>query len=357
MASIWKSYEVVDLFCGVGGLTHGFQKKGFNVIAGFDLDASCKFAYEKNNDSVFIAKDVKKVKPEELLVLYKDRKKKVLVGCAPCQPFSSLTNKQSIEKKKWDLLLSFSDLITAVQPEVISMENVPRLLRFNNGEVFDNFKVSLLEMGYFIDYQIVDCRDYGIPQRRKRLVLLGSKLGPIKLIQPTHTPENYVTVADTIKDLPPINDGESAPADPLHKAKKLSDLNKKRIISTPEGGGWKDWDESLKLDCHKKETGKSYGSVYGRMKWNEPAPTMTTHCTGLGNGRFGHPEQDRAISLREAALFQTFPHDYDFIPPNIGLITTKVSRQIGNAVPVKLGEVIAESIKEHLLDLHGDKKV
>lgn len=121
-----------------------------------------------------------------------------------------------------------------------------------------------------------------------------------------------------------------------------------RIRATPYGGGWKDWDDSLKLDCHKKESGSSFGSVYGRMKWETPAPTMTTLCTGLGNGRFGHPEQDRAISLREAALFQTFPMDYEFFSPEEKFSVSKASRYIGNAVPPKLGEVIAESILLHL---------
>jgi len=160
-------------------------------------------------------------------------------------------------------------------------------------------------------------KDYGVPQRRKRLVLFGSKHSKIEMIPKTIEDNNYVTVKDAIGHLPPVEDGIFYPKDALHKARKLTPLNKKRIQATREGGSWSDWDESLKLECHKKESGKNFRSVYGRMKWNDVAPTMTTYCTGLGNGRFGHPSQDRAITLREAALFQSFPEENKFIYPSI----------------------------------------
>ena len=146
----------------------------------------------------------------------------------------------------------------------------------------------------------------------------------------------------------PIAAGESSKEDPLHRAASLSPLNLKRIQATKEGGSWRDWPEELKLRCHKSSTGKSFGCVYGRMKWDEPSPTMTTECTGIGNGRFGHPEQDRAISAREAALLQTFPMNYRFFEDESCVSLTKASRYIGNAVPPKLGEVIAKSILAHL---------
>lgn len=354
MNNSWKEFEVVDLFCGVGGLTHGFQRQEFDVIAGYDIDQSSQYAYEANNNSVFIKKDIRELRPSEILALYTNRERKILVGCAPCQPFSSLTNKQNESAKKWDLISYFGDLICSVQPEIISMENVPRLLKFQKGQLFENFLSKLVGAGYNVHYEIVDCRHYGIPQSRKRLVLLGSKLGKINLIPPTHSAEKYVSVKETIGDLPPIEDGEQHPADPMHRASKLSPLNKKRITNTPRGGSWKDWDSSLVLDCHKKESGKSYPSIYGRMKWEEPSPTLTTLCIGLGNGRFGHPEQNRAISLREAALLQTFPMDYKFFEPQGEVRPTIISRHIGNAVPVKLGEVIAISIKRHLMGLEGN---
>ncbi|MDD5098120.1 MAG: DNA cytosine methyltransferase, partial [Candidatus Pacebacteria bacterium] len=248
-------------------------------------------------------------------------------------------------KKEFQPLLCFSRLISEVKPDIISMENVKGLIKY---PVFKKFIKNLEENGYYYDYKIVDTSDYGVPQKRIRLVLLASKLGEIKLINKTH--KNKKTVRNVIGYLDPINDGESNEKDPLHHARKLSPLNKKRIVATKlNGGNSKNWPERLQLSCHIKETGKSYRStVYGRMKWDEPSPTMTTQCIGLGNGRFGHPEQNRAISLREAALLQTFPKYYKFYDPKKKIITSDVARFIGNAVPVRLGQIIAKSINKHL---------
>ena len=228
------------------------------------------------------------------------------------------------------------------------MENVPAIQSFKLKNVLGDFKDTLESQGYNVFCKTVYCPDYGIPQTRKRLVLLASKLGAISLIAPTHSKENYRTLRDAIGTLPPLNAGESAPNDPLHRCRALSTINLRRLEATPYGGSWKDWPEDLLLECHKKEGGKSFGSVYGRMVWEEPAPTMTTLCTGIGNGRFGHPEQNRAISAREAALIQTFPMSYRFFPDEGEVSLTKASRYIGNAVPPRLGEVIAESIKVHI---------
>jgi DNA (cytosine-5)-methyltransferase 1 len=340
---------VVDLFCGIGGLSHGFIKEEFNVVAGIDIDETCKYAFEENNNSKFISKSISEITSSELKKLFGKTKTKILVGCAPCQPFSSYTFKdKEKENNKWKLLYEFARLIKETKPEIVSMENVAQLLNFKKAPVFDDFISDLKKQGYFVSYEVVNCIDYGIPQNRKRLVLLASKLGEINLIPKTHNAKNYVTVKDTIGKLAKITDGEVYKKDRLHFARKLSPLNKKRIQSTPYGGSWSDWEEDLKLVCHKKESGKSYPSVYGRMIWEKPSPTMTTHCTGYGNGRFGHPEQDRAISLREAALLQTFPLDYKFFSDKDNFSSVMIARQLGNAVPVKLGEVIAKSIKEHL---------
>jgi len=192
------------------------------------------------------------------------------------------------------------------------MENVSQLVNFKKAPVFNDFLKTLKKEDYFIHFEIVNCPEYGIPQNRKRLVLIASKLGKIDLIPKTHSKEKFITVRDAIGKLPHIEDGEFYTKDKLHFARKLSLTNKKRIKNTPYAGSWKDWPEDLKLECHKKESGKSYSSVYGRMKWEEPSPTMTTHCIGYGNGRFGHPEQDRGISLREASILQSFPKNYVF---------------------------------------------
>ncbi|MCC2598210.1 DNA cytosine methyltransferase [Sphingobacterium sp. FBM7-1] len=350
-----KDVAVIDLFCGIGGLTHGFIQENFNVVAGIDIDESCKFAFETNNNSKFISKSISDITGEEIIKLFGKAKKKVLIGCAPCQPFSSYTFKDPEKKDndKWKLLYDFERLIQETKPDIISMENVPQLVNFKKAPVFQDFLYSLETEGYSVHYEIVSCQEYGIPQNRKRLVLLASKHGPITLIPKTHDNENFVTVKDAIGYLPPIEDGEYHPNDKLHFARKLSTSNKARIQNTPYGGSWTDWPENLKLACHKKDSGKSYSSVYGRMKWEEPSPTMTTQCIGYGNGRFGHPEQDRGISLREAAILQSFPGTYKFAPDDEDIPIVKVARQIGNAVPVKLGEIIARSIKEHLKSLKG----
>ncbi len=344
-----KDYKVVDLFCGIGGLSHGFKYEGFKIAGGFDIDETCKFAFEANNKSHFFSKDISEVSGVEINNLFRDTKIKILVGCAPCQPFSSYTFKDKEKNEnKWSLLYQFARLIRETDPHIVSMENVAQLLNFTKAPVFEDFLKELKGQGYFIDYQVVHCPDYGIPQNRKRLVLLASKLGEIKLIPKTHTPDKYVTVKDAIGDLPAIEDGEFCEKDKFHFARKLSPLNKKRIRSTPYGGSWINWSEDLKLECHKKDSGKSYPSVYGRMTWENPSPTITTHCVGYGNGRFGHPVQDRAMSLREAALLQTFPNNYKFFDEKKGFSSVIIARQLGNAVPVLLGQVIAKSIKEHL---------
>lgn len=341
--------EVIDLFCGIGGLSFGLKTKGFKIIAGYDIDSTCRYAYETNNDAEFISQKIETVKASSIRAKYTKGAIRVLAGCAPCQPFSSYAFKnKKKDSNKYDLLYEFGRLVKGVRPDIVTMENVSQILSFKEKPVLQDFISTLQGCGYYVSINNVYCPDYGIPQTRKRLVLLASRRGEIKLISPTHKPDNYVTVKDVIGDLPPLIAGEIDKNDPLHRAKFLSSLNLKRIQSTPYGGGWKNWSDDLVLDCHKQASGKTFSSVYGRMVWEKPAPTMTTLCTGLGNGRFGHPTQDRAISVREAALIQTFPKTYKFFPDEQSISTTKASRYIGNAVPPKLGEIIAESIKNKL---------
>ena len=343
--------EVVDLFCGIGGLSYGMKSAGFNILAGYDLDWTCQYAYETNTGGKFFYKDVKSVTGDEIKKLYSKKKNtiKVLAGCAPCQPFSSYAFKnKNKDENKYNLLYEFGRLVKEVHPDIVTMENVPAIASFKLKSVLSDFVKTLESEQYNVSFKVVYCPDYGVPQTRKRLVLLASRLGKLELIPPTHSKDNYVTVRDTIGDLPALTAGQGCPTDPLHRCRALSSLNMRRMMATPYGGGWKDWPEELLLACHKKEGGKSFGSVYGRMVWDEPAPTMTTLCTGIGNGRFGHPEQNRAISAREAALFQTFPTTYKFFPNEQEVSLSKASRYIGNAVPPRLGEVIAESIKQHI---------
>ena len=349
-----KKLKVIDLFCGIGGLSHGLIKAGFDVVAGIDNDNSCRFGYEYNNETKFIHKDILEVSAQEIDRLFGEKSEtiRVLVGCAPCQPFSKLNLKQ-IAEKQLGPLEKFAYLIEETLPDIVFMENVSGLANTKKYPIFKTFINTLTKNGYNFNknrkYKIIDVSDYGIPQSRKRLILLASRFGEIPLIKKTHK-NKKVTVRDVIKDLEPIEAGEISKNDPLHRASRLSPKNLERIKSTRhDGGNSRSWEESLVLDCHKKESGKTYrGTVYGRMRWDAPAPTMTTQCNGLGNGRFGHPEQNRAISLREAAIFQTFPKDYEFSDPSKPVVVKHVAKFIGNAVPVELGSVIGKSIINHL---------
>lgn len=340
--------EVVDLFCGVGGLTCGLNQSGLKVKAGFDIEKSCKFPYEFNNNAKFYEKDIREVTGNDINKCYSKNAIRVLAGCAPCQPFSQMSFKyQNNEKtrrendKRYDLLLEFGRLIEETQPDIVSMENVPKI---KDTYVFKEFLSILEKNGYKSDYRVVYCPDYGIPQNRRRLLLLATKNGNIKLLDKTHTKENYITVRKTIENLPHVEAGEICPSDVLHQTAKLSDLNLKRIKMSKPGGSWKDWPKELRCECHKKESGQTYTSVYGRMEWDKISPTMTTQFYCYGTGRYGHPEQNRALTLREGALLQTFPINYQFVEPGKSFALKDVAKEIGNAVPVKLGEIIGKSI-------------
>ena len=348
------SISAVDMFCGVGGLTYGLQQAGINVVAGLDVDETCKYAFEENNDAKFISKEIQKFTSAELKKLYPKKDIKLLVGCAPCQPFSAHTrkNKNRSSDERWSLLDDFGKLIEEVKPELIAFENVPLIRK---EDIFTTFCDKLHSLDYHFDPElIVYCPDYGVPQKRRRLVLIASIWDKVELIPKTHScfPDDgllpFTTVKDAISDLPEIDDGEEYEQDRLHRSRKLSDDNKKRIKQSKPGGTWKDWDEALHLECHKKPSGKGYTTVYGRMEWNDLAPTITTQFTNLGSGRFGHPEQHRALSLREGALLQTFPEGYKFIEPDSPFTVSRIASYIGNAVPVELAKVIGESIRKHV---------
>lgn len=350
------SLVCVDLFCGLGGLTHGLIKGGVRVAAGIDIDRQCHFPYEENNNAKFIEADVRNLSSDDLRLLWKGGTHSLLAGCAPCQPFSTYSRKGRGTRKdtKWELVADFGRLIREAQPDFVTMENVPQLV---DHKVFTDFLEAL--HGYRIWWDIIDCAQYGVPQTRKRLVLLASRLGPISLLPPI-VDENGVfidedgnpaTVRNAISRLPPLAAGETDPNDAIHSACSLSELNLRRIRASRPGGTWRDWDESLIANCHRKDTGETYPSVYGRMEWDAPAPTITTQCFGYGNGRFGHPEQDRAISLREAAILQTFPETYRFLQEGKRLRYYVLGRMIGNAVPVRIGEIVAQSLINHLAQL------
>lgn len=341
--------SAVDLFCGVGGLTHGLSQAKIDVRLGVDIDPASQHPFEKNNDAAFLLADVSTLEAETIAKSFAPGTTTLLAGCAPCQPFSTYSQKAKREGKArqdrgriddWRLVERFGELIEEVQPDLVTMENVPPLLR---APVYKRLLHSL--KGYWVDAQVIDCQTIGLPQTRKRLVLVASKLGLIQLPQ---FEREQKSVRSVIGGLPPLQAGEMDPSDRIHRASALSDTNLKRIRASVPGGSWRDWPEELRAACHIRDTGATYPSVYGRMKWTDPSPTITTQCFGYGNGRFGHPEQDRAISLREAAMLQGFPRKYTFLPDDEPVSFATLGRLIGNAVPVTLGKVIGEVLVEHV---------
>lgn len=343
--------EAVDLFCGAGGLTCGLRRAGIGVRVGVDLDPACKFAYEKNNATPFLLASVEELSSEDLAQYLTRPKWTLIAGCAPCQPFSLYRQGKCDETDgRWHLLASFQRLALEMMPDFITMENVPRLAQQC---VFQEFKSALEDCGYHVWADVVDSSIYGVPQERERLVMLASLHMPITLLAPKRKTRR--TVKDVIAKLPRIRAGQVDGNDPIHQAAGLSPLNYERIKASKPGGTWRDWPKELVAECHKKKTGKSYPSVYGRMVWDAPSPTITTQFYGFGNGRFGHPEQNRGLSLREGALLQSFPRTYRFVEPGQPIEFTKVGRLIGNAVPVKLAEAIGRSFVEHAKHLEAQK--
>jgi DNA (cytosine-5)-methyltransferase 1 len=344
--------KAIDLFCGIGGMTQGLIQAGINVIAGFDIDCTCKYAFEKNNNSTFYDSDISKLSGDFLLDLFPENSIKVLVGCAPCQPFSNYTQKIKNRNKdsKWGLLYEFGRLVEEVNPEIISMENVAQI---EKEQVFKDFIDLLKKNEYKIFKKIIRTASYGVPQTRRRMVVLASKKDKIEMIKPLYDKEKYITVNNTIRNMESIKDGETSKKDPLHRASRLMKKNKNRIQNSKPGGTWRDWPKELIANCHNKKEGKTYPSVYGRMEWDKPSPTITTQFYNFGTGRFGHPEQDRALSLREGALLQTFPPEYKLIDPDNKISLRKLGIHIGNAVPVKLGYAIGKSILKHVEECNG----
>lgn len=335
----------VDLFCGAGGLSYGLQSAGIEIRAGIDLDPACRHPFEANVGAAFHERDLFELSAHFVDALFVPGRPRVLSGCAPCQPFSTYTNGRRDPNSQWKLLQKFAEIVEALRPEAVTMENVALLARH---AVFSNFVAVLRRSGYRVSHSIVRCSDYGVPQSRRRLVLLASTLGDIRLEPPPGSRVVEPTVWNTIGCLDPLDAGGASESDPLHRCSGLSETNLRRIRSSVPGGTWRDWDVALRAQCHTRRSGRTYAGVYGRMTWHEPAPTITTQFHGYGNGRFGHPEQDRAISLREGALLQTFPGDYSFVAPGEAVHIAPVARLIGNAVPVALSAAIGRSIVGHL---------
>ncbi|MZG45119.1 DNA cytosine methyltransferase [Dickeya dianthicola] len=338
--------RVIDFFCGCGGASKGFEQAGFDVALGIDFDKSAAESYQANfPNTEFIHDDIRNIKVKHIAEKVPDWKDSDLVfcACAPCQPFSAQNKKRNSGDERRSLLGETKRFIRAFRPAYLFIENVPGIqsVKLVENGPFAGFLHFLERFDYQYEYRVVSSEFYGVPQQRKRLVVLARLNGKPTFPAHTHGTENtpFATVRNYISQLPPLQAGESDPDDPLHAAAVIEPINIERLKHTPEGGNRHNWPQQLWLKCHKSYDGHT--DVYGRMSWDAPCKTLTTKCTSISNGRFGHPDitQLRAITFREAALLQTFPENFQFKGNRVSK-----SRQIGNAVPVLLAKCFAEVI-------------
>ncbi len=339
---------MIDLFSGCGGVTAGFKAAGFNVLAAVEFDRITAQTYRLNHPEVILyEEDIRSVSPATIM---KDCKLvsgqlTVLGVCAPCQPFSRQNRFRNGDERA-SLVLEAVRFVERLRPQFLFVENVPGLGQ--NPDILDTFIGNLKELGYKTSVPtIVDAVNYGVPQFRKRFILLGTIFDiELRIPEPTHASpeeaarlgkEKWLTVQDAFVGLQDLNSGEMSETDPLHRARKHTPLSLERLRHIPHNGGSRDsLPMELQLACHKNGRNIGYHDVYGRMDFNKPSNTLTTGCTNFTKGRFAHPTSDRAITLREAARLQTFPDSYQFYGNY-----EQISTQIGNAVPIKLAEVFA----------------
>ncbi len=343
--------SAIDVFCGIGGLSYGLAAAGIDVVAGIDVDGSCRFPFEANvAGAQFLERDIRDVTAEELSVLWPEGSLRLLAGCAPCQPFSSYRKGVSPSSDdRWVLLRELGRLVEETQPEFVTTENVPRI---HDKTVFGDFVEMLHRLGYSVDSDICKCTDYGLAQSRRRLVLVASRLGTAAVPEGDWRDRPAKTVKQAIGNLPPIGAGDTHETDPVHRSRGLSALNRKRMVASKPGGTWRDWPTKLRAPCHQRSSGAAFKNVYARMQWDRPSPTITTYFHNFGAGRFGHPQQHRTISLREAAILQGFPKDYQFAPDGNVVPLTTLGRHIGNAVPPPLGEAIGRTFLNSLIEVN-----
>ena len=323
---VGKKPTAFDSFCGCGGLTTGLKTAGFRVLGAVDVDPLSVETYEANHPEVKVWQaDIRDLDPNEVrnaLGLEKGELD-LLAGCPPCQGFSTmrtLNGAVRVDDPRNDLLMEFLHFVEEIRPRSVMMENVPGLAE---DERFRVFCMRMKELGYIGDHRILDAAEFGVPQRRRRLIYLAGMDVEIPFAEKADARK---TVKAAIGRLPKA--GESG--DPLHDMPENRTPRVMEIIRRipKNGGSRRDLPEEFLLECHKRCTG--FKDVYGRMAWGNVAPTITSGCFNPSKGRFLHPEEDRAITMREAALLQGFPKRYKF-PVNRGKIA--IALMIGNALP------------------------
>lgn len=333
--------KAIDFFCGAGGLTRGLLDAGIEVLAGVDIDERLRQTYEANNaPSRFIRKDIKEIDIDglrrELHIIGKD--KVLYAACCPCQPFSTLNQMKGKDERK-ELLISFAEIVEKTPPDFLLVENVPGLNTAYGKDVYERFIKMIERVGFSTPHaEFLDAKDFGVPQVRKRFILLAARHG--KVLRPRRSAYKP-DVKAAIQKYPPLNDGEKSDAFLNHETRKMMPHHKVIVRAVPKNGGSRKdiVDTSILLKCHQEKP-TVHKDVFGRMAWNQPSPTLTCRCTDVYCGRFIHPEQDRGLSLREAAALQTFPDDYEFFGTFF-----HIADQIGNAVPVKFAKQLGLALK------------
>jgi len=339
-----SKFSAIDLFSGCGGLSEGLRRAGFEVVAAIDNDADSVATYRLNHPgTVVLEEDIREIATNDVKSLLRSSPLHLLAGCPPCQGFSSvrrLNRKRSARDKRNGLVLEYLRFVRDLRPLTIMMENVPGLVNYG---LFRRVVRELRKMGYDPKYKVLNIQEYGVPQRRKRLVLVGSLLGELEIAKPTG---KRVTVRDMIGDLGAV----LKTRDPVHRiVASHTPTVMKRIRATPKNGGSRKDIPQFELDCHKKKK-IGFRDIYGRLRWDDYSSTITGGCLNPSKGRFLHPTKNRAITAREAALLQTFPKRYRF-PKDIS--KTSIALLIGNALPPKFSYVQSSNIMSHLMQSHG----
>jgi DNA (cytosine-5)-methyltransferase 1 len=357
-------FTAIDLFAGCGGLTSGLRAAGFNVLAAIENDRDAAATYKANHAAVQLyEKDIRLVSPKDLLRALKLPKGETLdliAGCPPCQGFTRLTENTGRRDRRNGLVRQFLRFVRAIKPKACMLENVPGLFNTNKGRrYFNELRRGLEDAGYQVSHGIVELADYGVPQFRKRLVLLAARNAQISIPSPTHQDPARVgksgrrawkTVRDAIAELtnPPrrsaVRSGKTTPRYTWHYSRDIAPVVRRRLEHALQNGRSRtSLPPSLRLKCHERHP-DGYYDVYGVMSWDQPAPTITSGCTNASKGCFGHPREARPLTAREAALLQTFPLSYEF--KGSGL--ESVASQIGNALPRRFAKVVARTIIRHL---------
>jgi DNA (cytosine-5)-methyltransferase 1 len=338
-----KKRSAIDLFSGAGGLTQGLKQAGFDVVGAVEFHPTYAESYQMNHPNVNLKiGDIVNVEPEEFMkeLGLKAGELDLLAGCPPCQGYSTIgtRNRGKKDDPRNELVYQVLRFALAFRPKTIMMENVPALAKDAR---LAKLKSELEASGYKIDVKVLNMSHYGVPQARRRMIMLGSRLGDIEVISQELDSDKMATVREAISFLAPVGQSGDSLHDVIeHRKPKIQ----KMISMVPKNGGSRtDLPPEYKLECHKKTSG--FKDVYGRMKWDRPSPTITGGCSQPSKGRFLHPEEDRAITLREAALLQTFPKDYKF---SFRSGKQGVATMIGNALPPTFIQFHANSLLQHL---------